>query len=163
MPTRVEIDLNPAIPVWPFQIVVQTVDAERVPISECNLSTRPVPRSQWLATADFHQQPAASFRTETTDSQQKPIIARFAGLPKLAFPSDRRSQGSAAFWLLQVEGSTPSTDDVGGSVPEKNDDAGVPDRDNDPRRLFFDLATIVGLSLDRGTPVTCDGNYRQGD
>jgi hypothetical protein len=56
MPTRVESDLNLALDVGhSFEIVVQAVDAERVPIDDGSRFTSPVPRSQGPAAPNLYQ------------------------------------------------------------------------------------------------------------
>jgi hypothetical protein len=56
MPTRVEGDLDLADVVGrSFEIVVQAIDAERVPIGEGSRSSSPVPRSQGLAAPNLYQ------------------------------------------------------------------------------------------------------------
>ena len=50
MPTRVERDLDLAVVAGrSFEIIVQAVDAERIPIGEASKPTSPVPRPHGLA------------------------------------------------------------------------------------------------------------------
>ena len=187
MPTGIEFDLDLAIPVdCLFEIVVYLIDADGVPICECDRSTRLIPRPERLAAADFDQLPAASSRTKTFHPQQIPVVARFPGSPALAFLSDRRTQVLPLLGPLQFEGSASGRPQAARrSIPEENEDTGVANLGDRSRILDFPanfgrflhghlflhrrlllhwrLLPRRRLSLHRGLLVTRDGNYYQGD
>src|SRR6266550_5479272 len=86
MPTRVEINLDLEIVVADvFEIVVERVDADRVPVSKLCRFTAWVPGPQYASVFDFNQQPPARSRTEAGHSEQVPIVVRLFRSPQLAF------------------------------------------------------------------------------
>ena len=125
MPPRVESDIELGNVVdCSFEIVVQSVDAERVPISDGSGSTGPVPRSQGLATLNFYQEPTPNAGTETCDPEQEPVVPRLPGFPQRAFLSEHRVHRLALRWRSQTKYSrfcNGDTDDrgvlEGGGVP----------------------------------------------
>src|SRR2546423_11217773 len=127
MPIRIEGYLGLTIAGdRPFEVVVKTVDAERIPINKGRRRTRPIPGSERLIAPDFYQQPSPNSGTEASHAKQKAIVTRLFGLPQRAFLSDRRSERLALSGRFQPECFSFCREDVHcGSVLEEPDDAGI--------------------------------------
>jgi hypothetical protein len=157
MPTRVEGDLDLAISVdCSLEIVVEGVDAERVPIGESNRSAGLVPGSQRLAVPRFYQKPTPGPRAEAPNSEQVSIVTRLSNLPERAFLSKRCTEGLALPGRLQLEDLPFCGEDArDAGVLEERDDAGVRDRGNDGSRVS-EHATNLGILPD-GCRVVAPG------
>src|SRR5438445_3351660 len=158
MPARVEGDLYLAVVVQSsFQIVVEPVDTDCVPVGERNRSTVSVPRSHELAASNLHQEPTPSSGTEATHSEKKSIVARLSSLPESAFLSDRRMEGYALIGYLRLEDFAFGVESAGaGGVLEERDDAVVNDGSYDDGRVFDDLRNVA-TTLDPGVLVAGGG------
>jgi hypothetical protein len=64
-----------------FEIVVQAVNAERVPIGEGSRFASPVPRAHGLAAPNLYQQPSPIPGTETGYSEQESVVTRLCSFP----------------------------------------------------------------------------------
>jgi len=127
MPPRLEGDLDLGVSIdRPFELGVQLVDADCVPIADGRRFPRPVPRPQRPIASNFDQLPSAHSGAEALYSKEEPVVTRLRGSPQLAFLSEQRMERLVLRRTLQPERLPLRGKRAGeGRVPEESNNAWI--------------------------------------